>query len=159
MRPRQNGRHFAADDIFKSIFLNENMWILVNISLKFVTKGQINNIPALVQIMAWRWPGDKPLSEPMMVSLHASLSLNELTFNSWSLVIVAVHLNVLFSSLLHRMIIWALSVKVPSDECHRTPLMINQHWFRQLLGAIRQQANVDPDLCHHMVLNIHAELF
>ena len=30
---------------------------------------QMNNIPALVQIMAWRRPGDKPLSEPMMVSL------------------------------------------------------------------------------------------
>ena len=28
-----------------------------------------NNIPALVQIMAWRRPGDKPLSEPMMVNL------------------------------------------------------------------------------------------
>ena len=31
-------------------------------------KGSINNIPALVQIMAWRRPGDKLLSEPMMVS-------------------------------------------------------------------------------------------
>ena len=31
--------------------------------------GPINIIPALVQIMAWRRPGDKPLSEPMMVSL------------------------------------------------------------------------------------------
>ena len=30
--------------------------------------GPINNIPALVQIMAWRRPGDKPLSEAMMVS-------------------------------------------------------------------------------------------
>ena len=39
------------------------------ISLKFVPKGPINNIPALVQIMAWRRPGDKPISEPMMVSL------------------------------------------------------------------------------------------
>ena len=38
-------------------------------ALKFVPKGPINNIPALVQIMAWRLPGDKPLSEPMMVSL------------------------------------------------------------------------------------------
>ena len=28
-----------------------------------------NNIPALVQIMAWPRPGDKPLSEPMMISL------------------------------------------------------------------------------------------
>ena len=46
-----------------------NVWILIKMSLKFVSKGQINNIPALVQIMAWRWPGDKPLSEPMMVRL------------------------------------------------------------------------------------------
>ena len=57
------------DAIFNSIFLNENVWTLIKISLKFVPKGLINNIPALVQIMAWRHPGDKPLSEPMMVSL------------------------------------------------------------------------------------------
>ena len=68
LRPRQNGRHFA-DDIFKCIFLNENIWIPIKISLKFVPKGSINNIPALVQIMAWRRLGDKPLSEPMMVRL------------------------------------------------------------------------------------------
>ena len=68
LRPRQNGRRFA-DDAFKSIFLNENEWILPRISLKFVPKCPINNIPALVQIMAWRRSGDKPLSEPMMVSL------------------------------------------------------------------------------------------
>ena len=41
-----------------------------------------------------------------------------------------------------------------SYECHRTLLMISQHWFRKWLGAVRQQAttwaNVDPDLCHHM---------
>ena len=65
---RQNGRHFP-DDIFKCIFLNENGRISINISLKFVPKVPINNIPAMVQIMAWRRPGDKPLSEPMMVSL------------------------------------------------------------------------------------------
>ena len=67
-RPRQNGRHFA-DGIFKCIFLNENVWILIKISMNFVPEGPINNIPALVQIMAWCRPGDKPLSEPMMVSL------------------------------------------------------------------------------------------
>ena len=59
LRPRQNGRHFP-DDIIKSIFLNENVWVSIKISLKFVPKGPINNIPALVQIMAWRRPGDKP---------------------------------------------------------------------------------------------------
>ena len=68
LRPRQNGRHFP-DDIFKCIFLNENVWISIKISLKFVPKGSIDNIPALVQIMAWRRPGAKPLSELMMVSL------------------------------------------------------------------------------------------
>ena len=68
LRLRQNGCHFT-DDIFKCIFLNENVSIAIKISLKFVPKGPINNIPALVQIMAWRHPGDKSLSEPMMVSL------------------------------------------------------------------------------------------
>ena len=68
LRPRQNGR-LSPDDIFKWIFLNENLWISNKISLKFVPKGQINNIPALVQIMAWCRSGDKPLSETMMVSL------------------------------------------------------------------------------------------
>ena len=68
LRPRQNCHHFA-DDIFKCIFLNKNVWISIKISLKFVPKGQINNIPALVQIMAWCRPGDKPLFESMMVSL------------------------------------------------------------------------------------------
>ena len=68
LKPRQNGRHFP-DDAFKCISLNENVWISLKISLKFVPKGPINNIPALVQIMAWRRPGDKPLSEAMLVSL------------------------------------------------------------------------------------------
>ena len=47
LMPRQNGHHFA-DDIFKCIFLNENVWIPIKISLKFVPKGPINNMPALV---------------------------------------------------------------------------------------------------------------
>ena len=65
--PRQDGRHFP-DDNFICIFENENISISIKISLKFVTRGPNNNIPALVQIMAWRRLGDKPLSEPMMVS-------------------------------------------------------------------------------------------
>ena len=68
LRPRPNRSHFA-EDTFKHIFLNENVRISIKISLNFAPKGPINNNPALVQIMAWRRPGDKPLSEPMMVSL------------------------------------------------------------------------------------------
>ena len=67
-RARQNGCHFA-DYIFKCIFLNENVSIPIKISLKIDPKGPITHVPALVQIMAWHRPSDKPLSEPMMVNL------------------------------------------------------------------------------------------
>ena len=69
MRLRPNTCHFA-DDIFKCIF---------KISLKFVPKFRNNNISALVQIMARRLPGDKPLSEPMMVSLLTHICVSKLT--------------------------------------------------------------------------------
>ena len=66
--PIQNGRCFP-DDMFKCIFLNGNAWISIKISMKFVPNGPINNIPVLVQIMAWRRQENKPLSEPIMVRL------------------------------------------------------------------------------------------
>ena len=56
-----------ADRTFKYKFVKENVLILIKISLKFVSKGSMNNIQALVQIMAWFCAGNKPLSEPMMV--------------------------------------------------------------------------------------------
>ena len=58
----------------------------------FIPKVQIDNIEALVQIMAWRLPGNKPLSGPMiaywriyaladlnylMMYIYTSLGLNE----------------------------------------------------------------------------------
>ena len=55
-----------ADDNFKCIFLNENDRILIGISLKFVPRSQIDSKPALVQVMAWRLTGNKPLPEPML---------------------------------------------------------------------------------------------
>ena len=67
LRLRQDGRHFP-DDIFQYIFLNENVWILINISMKFLPKGPNNNNPSLFQVMAWRRSGDKPLCETMMIS-------------------------------------------------------------------------------------------
>ena len=79
LRQWQDGRHFP-DNIFKSIFLNENVWISIKISLKFVPRCPITNSPALVQIMAWYRPGDKPLSEPMMVSLPTHICI---TWPKW----------------------------------------------------------------------------
>ena len=65
LKPRRNIRHFA-DDIFKYICINENVWILNTIWLKFVPKGSIDNNTELVQIMASRQSGDKLLFESMM---------------------------------------------------------------------------------------------
>ena len=82
LRPRQDGRQFP-DDIFKCIFVNDNVSIAIKISLRFVPKSPINNIAALVQIMAWRRPGDKPLSEPMLVSLPSHICV---TRSQWVIV-------------------------------------------------------------------------
>ena len=76
-RSKQNGPHFI-DDFFKYIFLNENVRNLIGISLKFI-QGTIHSIPALVQIMAWHWPGNEPLSEPesMMVRLPMQICVTQ----------------------------------------------------------------------------------
>ena len=55
-----------ADDIFKCIFLNEDHKIPIQISLKLVPRSPNDNKPALVQVMALCWTGDKPLPEPML---------------------------------------------------------------------------------------------
>ena len=59
LRPRQNGHHFT-DGILKWISFNENVRILIEILLKLEHMGRINNIPALIQIMAWCCPGNYP---------------------------------------------------------------------------------------------------
>ena len=68
LRPRENGRHFPCN-ILKCIYLNEKLWISIEISLKFVPNGPINTIPVLVQKMAWHRPSNKPLSETILASL------------------------------------------------------------------------------------------
>ena len=106
LRPRQNGRHFP-DDILKCIFLNTNAWISIKISLKFVPKGPINKIPALIQIMAWRRSGDKPLSEPMMVSLLTHICVTRPQWVKWCIVSHKAHwirlacLNMPFEQVIH----------------------------------------------------------
>ena len=65
----QNGRRIA-DDIFRCIYMNEKCCILIKISLNFVPIASINNILALVQIMAWRRIGDKPLYETMLTRFN-----------------------------------------------------------------------------------------
>ena len=89
LRLRQNG-HLFADDTYKCIFLNENVWISNKISLKFVSEGLINYMAALFQIMAWWWRGNKPLSEAMMAywtwarfSLGLQLAISISHLHAW----------------------------------------------------------------------------
>ena len=65
----KNGRYFS-DDIFKCVFLNENIRISTKISLKFYPRNPIDNNSALVRLMAWCLVGHKPLPEPMITKLH-----------------------------------------------------------------------------------------
>ena len=51
-----------ADNDFKCVFLNKNDIITIRISLQFVPRSPIDNRPALVQVMAWRRTGDKPIT-------------------------------------------------------------------------------------------------
>ena len=103
LRTRQNVRHFP-DDIFKCIFLNENEWISIKISLKFVPKVRINNTPALVRIMAWRRPGDKPLSEPMVVSFLAHICVTRPQWVKSTMHIFLFRQLYLFTAIQHRRI-------------------------------------------------------
>ena len=80
-QPRQNGRYFAAS-IFKCIFLNENVWISIKISLKFVLKGPFDTMPALVQIYGLTQDRQQAIiwnnNGVVYRSIYASLSLNKL---------------------------------------------------------------------------------
>ena len=81
LRLRQNGRHWP-DNTFKCIILNENVWIVNKISLKFVPKGPIDGKSSLGQIMAWRRAGAEAIiwtnDGHIYTYIYAPLSLNEL---------------------------------------------------------------------------------
>ena len=84
--PGQHGHHFT-DNIFKCIFINEKLCILIWIPLNFVPMGPIDNESTSVQVMAWRRTGDKPLPEPMLIHfVDVALEGEELNLiNIWQL--------------------------------------------------------------------------
>ena len=68
----QNNRPFAwfANNSLRCIFLNKNVWILNEISLRCVPKGiNFDNKSALVQVMAKCQIGNKPLPKPMLTKM------------------------------------------------------------------------------------------
>ena len=127
LRPRQNGRHFP-DDIFKCISLNEDVWISIEIPLNLVPMGPINNIPALVQIMAWRWPGDKPLSEPMMVCLltHICVTRSQWVKSCVTTLIVLIGTICIISK-------FSTLIRIRGNLHHSSMLAISVFWLQCVL--------------------------
>ena len=64
LRPKQNGNQFT-DDNFNGVFVIENVWISIAISLKSNPKGPVDEKSAIVQVMAGSGTGDKPFLESM----------------------------------------------------------------------------------------------
>ena len=113
--------------------VNENVSIPIKFSVKLVPKGPINNILALVQIMAWHRPGDKLSSWPMMVSLLTHICV---TRSQW---VKSSHCNsfedqvpidVIISTEL-QILGYINGSRSPSNGCRPTCLTgVWQHWNR-----------------------------
>ena len=140
MRPRQNGRHFP-DDIFKRIFFDENVWISIQVSLKFVPKGPINNITALVQIMAWRRPGDKPLSEPMMIISMTHICV---TRPQWVKGLHLGGLDIFFSFMTMISMTWGKTAVIPLLMHWSYHSVTLSHWYSSLSLVTWQHGNHLP---------------
>ena len=61
LRPRQYGRQTTLPNVSPG-----KKCIIIQISLKCVPKGPINNMLSFIQVMAWCWLGTTPLSELMV---------------------------------------------------------------------------------------------
>ena len=108
-----------SQTMFSNIFSWRRMLEFRLISLKFVPKGPINSITTLVQIMAWRRPGDKPLSEPIMVRLPTHLCV---TRPQWVYVMSST---------------WFLfGINIPHDD---NTLRIRNHYDDVIMGTIASQ--------------------
>ena len=101
-------------------------WILIEVS----SWGPINNIPALVQMMAWHRPDDKPLSEPILVSLltlYASLGLNELR--------CAQGLLVLFFFLFRKTLFHSIKIETNDAEVHQACCVLFYSGYEYLVDS------------------------
>ena len=88
LRSRQKCPQFA-DDIFKYISLNDNFWILSEISLNYAPQSVTDNMAALVPIMAWHRIEYKILCEAMIVLftdafMCHSVPMKHITIMAWS---------------------------------------------------------------------------
>ena len=118
--------------------------------MKFVPKTPINNILSSVQIMAWCRPGDKPLSEPMVVSLPTHICVTPPQwFNTRSSNLVP-HTLVFRShnlqSLLDLFCLYLFSHSYLANHLITRPMLL-------ILVIIHTSPNVVYKICEHQILN------
>ena len=119
-------------------FLESNVWISIKISLKLLPNGPIYDISALVQIMAWHRPGNKSLSEPMMVNLLTHICVTWFQWDNsqwlcwhWSHIIEVLAYYSIFTGTLHLNTPGATRFfRISSAlKCHQLVKMSQNHWM------------------------------
>ena len=135
LRLRQKGHHFA-NNLFKCIFLNENIIFVIKISLKFISKGSFNNIPALDNGFALnRWQAIIwTIGGFFYWHIYVSLDLNELASggrfkNTYELL----NLRALKFSILYKIIIIQCMSKIFCVEFQREPLKLHTKYLSHTL--------------------------
>ena len=140
-KSEQNGCHFDADNIFRCIFLKENVCILIQFSENFVLRVLLDNKSALVQIMVWCPVGDMLFPELMSPIQHhvftwessfenavCSFRLDVLTHQGQDK--MAAIFQTTFWSVFSWMKMYEFRLTFHWSLSPRVQLTILQHWFR-----------------------------
>ena len=80
LKPEQISQYFA-DNIIKLILLNERRYMLIQILLRYVHEGPVDNESMLIQVMIWSWTGEEPLLEPMMTKFLMTMIISIMWFD------------------------------------------------------------------------------
>ena len=117
---------------FKCTSLNQNIWILIKISL-FVPKGPIENKQPLMQVIAW-WPTRQ---QAIIWTIHVSRGLNESSRQglakpalNWGRHKIAAIFQRTFSNVFSWMKMYQFRLRFHWSLLPRVQLTIFQHWFR-----------------------------
>ena len=111
------------DAIFQTTFSNGFSWMKIyEFRLRFhwslFLGVQFNNIPALVQIMAWRRPGDKPLFEPMLVFVPTHICVTRPQWVKCRSSVIFEKLRVIDNKVQRN---WCVRMRQGKTRCLRTP--------------------------------------
>ena len=123
---------------FLCIFLNENIWSLLDLLVKFVPNGPVNNIPSLVQIMDGCRPGDKQLLEPMMVCFLTYICVTRprwVKHNYSNKLLRTVQVSFIKSLKLSKIVVigWYMAMPKQNTWVIMYPPVVTHHWLKIIL--------------------------